>query len=122
MLKLCYEERFATFSFIAKDFINNDNCEYAYRLKNHLYDRVEKAKSDNVDLHLENVGVKALVEYVFNNYVGILKENKIDFKVEAHDAAEIYSDRNALENIILNLLSNAFKYTPCNCHIHLEVS
>ena len=35
ILKLGYEERFVSFNFIAKDFINNENCEYAYRLKNH---------------------------------------------------------------------------------------
>ncbi|WP_317207086.1 hypothetical protein, partial [Phocaeicola dorei] len=27
VLKLSYEERFMTFNFIAKDFINNENCE-----------------------------------------------------------------------------------------------
>lgn len=52
-----------------------------------------KTKSSNMDLHPENVNVKSLMEYASNNYVDILKENKIDFKVETHDTSEIYSDR-----------------------------
>ena len=36
-----------------------------------------------MDLHPENVNVKSLMEYASNNYVDILKENKIDFKVES---------------------------------------
>lgn len=35
MLKLSYEERYVTLGFIAKDYINNENCEYAYRLKDY---------------------------------------------------------------------------------------
>ena len=81
-----------------------------------------KTKSSNMDLHPENVNVKSLMEYASNNYVDILKENKIDFKVETHDTSEIYSDRNALEKIIFNLLSNAFKYTPRYGYIHVEIS
>ena len=81
-----------------------------------------KTKSGNMNLHPESVNVKTLMEYASNNYVDILKENKIDFKVETHDTSEIYSDRNALEKIIFNLLSNAFKYTPRYGYIHVEIS
>lgn len=48
VLKLSYEERFMTFNFIAKDFINNENCEYAYRLKNHSDDWVEMGNNPNI--------------------------------------------------------------------------
>ena len=39
-----------------------------------------KTKSSNMDLHPENVDVKSLMEYASNNYVDILKENKIDLQ------------------------------------------
>ena len=48
VLKLSYKERFMTFNFIAKDFINNENCEYAYRLKNHSDDWVEMGNNPNI--------------------------------------------------------------------------
>lgn len=101
--------------------IIKNNAERMQKLISELME-FRKTKSGNMDLHPENVDVKALVDYASDNYVDILKENKIDFKVEIHDTAEIYSDRNALEKIIFNLLSNAFKYTPRNGYIHVEVS
>ena len=68
-----------------------------------------KTKSSNMDLHPENVNVKSLMEYASNNYVDILKENKIDFKVETHDTSEIYSDRNALEKNYIQFTVERFQ-------------
>lgn len=101
--------------------IIKNNAERMQKLISELME-FRKTKSGNMDLHPGNVNVKALVEYASDNYVDILKENKIDFKVETHDTTEIYSDRNALEKIIFNLLSNAFKYTPRSGYIHVGVS
>lgn len=101
--------------------IIKNNAERMQKLISELME-FRKTKSSNMDLHPENVDVKSLMEYASNNYVDILKENKIDFKVETHDTSEIYSDRNALEKIIFNLLSNAFKYTPRYGYIHVEIS
>lgn len=100
--------------------IIKNNAERMQQLIHELME-FRKTKSGNMDLHPEQVDIKALVEYASNNYTDILKENKIDFKVEMHDTAELYSDRNALEKIIFNLLSNAFKYTPRNGYIHVNV-
>ena len=44
------KERFVSFNFIAKDFINNENCEYAYRLKNHSDDWVEMGNNPSLIL------------------------------------------------------------------------
>lgn len=100
--------------------IIKNNAERMQQLIHELME-FRKTKSGNMDLHPEQVDIKALVEYASNNYTDILKENKIDFKVEMHGTAELYSDRNALEKIIFNLLSNAFKYTPRNGYIFVDV-
>ena len=42
--------------------------------------------------------------------------------MEIHNTGTLLSDRNALEKIIFNLLSNAFKYTTKGGYIHLEVT
>lgn len=78
--------------------IIKNNAERMQKLISELME-FRKTKSSNMDLHPENVNVKSLMEYASNNYVDILKENKIDFKVETHDTSEIYSDRNALEKL-----------------------
>lgn len=101
--------------------IIKNNAERMQKLISELME-FRKTKSGNMDLHPENVNVKTLMEYASANYMDILKENKIDFKVETHNMSELYSDRNALEKIIFNLLSNAFKYTPRYGYIHVKVS
>ena len=77
--------------------------------------------SGNMNLRPKYIDVKTLVEYASDNYIDILRDNKIDFKIEMQNVAKIYSDSNALEKIIFNLLSNAFKYTPRNGYIKLKV-
>lgn len=100
--------------------IIKNNAERMQKLISELME-FRKTKSGTVDLHPESINIQSLMEYASNNYVDILKDNKIDFEVNVHDTAELYSDRNALEKIIFNLLSNAFKYTPRNGYIYVEV-
>ena len=100
--------------------IIKNNAERMQQLIHELME-FRKTKSGNMDLHPKEVDIKALVEYISNNYTEILKENKIDFSVEMHDTGKLYSDNDALEKIIFNLLSNAFKYTPQNGYIQVNV-
>lgn len=99
--------------------IIKNNAERMQKLISELME-FRKSKSGKMDLHPENIEVKSFIENASENYVDILKENKIDFKVDIHTTGEIYSDRNALEKIIFNLLSNAFKYTPSYGYIQVE--
>lgn len=99
--------------------IIKNNAERMQKLISELME-FRKTKSGNMDLHPENIEVRRFVESASDNYVDILKENKIDFKIDIHDTSEIFSDRNALEKILFNLLSNAFKYTPGSGYINLE--
>lgn len=99
--------------------IIKNNAERMQKLISELME-FRKTKSGNMDLHPENIEVKSFIESASDNYVDILKENRIDFTVDIHDTLDIYSDRNALEKIVFNLLSNAFKYTPSSGYIRLE--
>ncbi|MBR8706284.1 hybrid sensor histidine kinase/response regulator transcription factor [Bacteroides pyogenes] len=98
-----------------------NNAERMQKLIGELME-FRKTKPGKTDVNPEYVNVKILIEYISDNYIEILKENKIDFKVELGEVTEIYSDRSMLEKIMFNLLSNAFKYTPRNGYIHLWVS
>lgn len=48
ILQLSYDERYTTLSFIASDFINNENCEYAYRLSNYTEGWINNGKNPNI--------------------------------------------------------------------------
>lgn len=91
--------------------IIKDNAERMQRLIRELMD-FRKAGARNLDICPEQIDIKELIDSVISNYVDILRENKITIHVENRCSLSLYSDRNSLEKILFNLLSNAFKYTP----------
>jgi len=97
-----------------------NNAERMQRLISELLE-FRKAKSGYRPLHPEEIDIKLLTEYVSDNYEEILHENKIDYKVNIRDTASLLSDRDSVEKIFFNLVSNAFKYTPKNGYIYLDV-
>lgn len=100
--------------------IMKNNAERMQKLICELME-FRKAKTGHLALHPENIDIKLLTNYISDNYADILIENKIDYKIDIHDASTLYTDRDALEKIFLNLLSNAFKYTPRNGQIYVSV-
>ena len=80
-----------------------------------------KAESGHTSIYAEKVDIQLLVDYVSDNYTEIAEENKIDFSFRSKEVQSFTTDRNALEKIIFNLLSNAFKYTPSGGYICAEI-
>ena len=76
-----------------------------------------KAGSKVMELCPEEIDIGVLVDSAVNNYKVILEDNKIDFNVHMDNVGVLYSDRGALEKILFNLLSNAFRvYTSEWCY------
>ena len=101
--------------------IIKNNAERMQRLIRELVN-FRKAGDENLDLCPETIDVERLVLAVTDNYVDIFKENKIDFQIKIDKNFSLYSDRNSLEKILFNLLSNAFKYTPRSGYVWIEVT
>ena len=80
-----------------------------------------KAEAGHTAIYAEKVDIQLLVDYVSDNYTEIAEENKIDFSFKSKEVSSFTTDRNALEKIIFNLLSNAFKYTPSGGYIRAEI-
>ncbi|MDO8928527.1 MAG: response regulator, partial [Bacteroidota bacterium] len=70
-------------------------------------------KMQELKMRVSEINVAQFVKDIFNDFTEIAKEQGIAFTFQ-NDAADakIWADRNSLEKIIMNLLSNAFKYTP----------
>ncbi|MEJ8819493.1 hybrid sensor histidine kinase/response regulator transcription factor [Lacibacter sp. H407] len=49
------------------------------------------------------------------------KDEEINFNVIAPETFECFFDRDLIEKVVYNLLSNAFKYTPANGIVEIEV-
>lgn len=106
-----------------KKYVNiiKNNADRMQKLISELMD-FRKAESGYTKLYAEKINMEFLIKYVTDNYFELAEENKIEFKIEANNLSEFISDRNSVEIILFNLISNAFKYTPTNGYIHIRVT
>lgn len=73
-------------------------------------------------LKISEINLTEFASDIFNNFIEIAQEKKINYNLEIlDDDIKLWADRNALEKIIMNLLSNAFKYTPDEKAIRLRI-
>lgn len=73
---------------------------------------LSKIESGRTELHLETFDLEPLLNMVINTSQPIVERNKNSFSVEiAPDLGGMYSDLTKVRQILLNLLSNAAKFT-----------
>ena len=92
--------------------IIHQNAMRILRLINQLMDlrAVEKGK---LKLRVEKVSVEEFIRRIMESFDELAKTKQIDFDlILESDIPLIYVDKDCLDKIIFNLLSNAFKFTP----------
>ncbi|MFL1013091.1 hybrid sensor histidine kinase/response regulator transcription factor [Flavisericum labens] len=90
------------------------------RLVNQILDfrKIEETK-----IKVSEINVAKFVEDIFSDFMEVANEQNIDFAFHNNaNNATIWADRNGLEKIIINLLSNAFKYTPKGKSIDVKIT
>ena len=98
------------------------SVERMMRLINQLLE-FRKMQNDKLQLALEKTDVIAFLQDIFLNFSNIAEGKHINFIFLPFDKSyEMYVDRNYLDKIIYNLLSNALKYTPSHGDVALRVS
>ncbi|MCC8154388.1 MAG: response regulator [Tannerellaceae bacterium] len=100
--------------------IIKNNSDRMQKLINELME-FRKVESGHTPLHPESIDIPLLMAYIADNYSDIAHENKIEFIIEKENISSLVTDRNSLEKIVFNLISNAFKYTPAGGYIHVRV-
>lgn len=101
--------------------IMKQNCYRLTKLMNNFLD-LSKIDSENFSLELQNADIVALVEnivlsvadYIENKGFSIVFDTEIEEKI-------IACDTNAIERIMLNLLSNSVKFTPVGGRITVNI-
>jgi CheY-like chemotaxis protein/signal transduction histidine kinase/CHASE3 domain sensor protein len=113
--------------------LNQDQVKYAgvihnagsdlLTLINDILD-LSKIESGTIDLQIESVRPKEIIVNMESLFTEIARSKKIEFKtVLAPDLPkEFNTDLSRIEQIVKNLLSNAFKFTPEHGKITLEIS
>lgn len=98
------------------------SVERMMRLINQLLE-FRKMQNDKLQLALEKTDVIAFLQDIFLNFSNIAEGKHINFMFLPFDKSyEMYVDRNYLDKIIYNLLSNALKYTPSHGDVALRIS
>lgn len=107
----------------AKRYIHiiRNNAERLQKLISELME-FRKAKSGYTSLYPEQIESELLIDYISDNYTEVFNENRIDFSIDKNNLGTFYSDKSSLEKILLNLISNAYKYTPRSGYIYISMS
>jgi CheY-like chemotaxis protein/signal transduction histidine kinase len=74
---------------------------------------ISKVEAGKLEVRPENVSVPRLVDGLRAMFAPLAGEKRLEFVVDVQDGAPsvLYSDRQRVEQILKNLLSNAFKFT-----------
>ena len=101
--------------------ILNGNVQRLLNLVNELMD-FRTIENGMMKLELQPLDINRLVNEIANDFIDYAHQRNIDFRIQCDETlpAEIHADKNVIEKIVMNLLNNAFKYTPDKGKILLE--
>jgi signal transduction histidine kinase/ligand-binding sensor domain-containing protein/AraC-like DNA-binding protein len=97
------------------------NSRRLFRLVNQILD-VSKLEGGATKLRAQAGDLSEFVRGIASAFDGVAERKQVVFNVEApSDPLEVWYDADALEKILANLLSNAFKFTPDRGTINVSV-
>ncbi len=92
------------------------------RLINQLLE-FRKMQNNRLALSLEETDVIAFLKEIFYSFKDVAQSKNMDFRyISSSDNYKMYIDKEKVDKITYNLLSNAFKYTPSGGKITLTVT
>lgn len=101
--------------------IIKSNSDRLLKLVNELMD-FRKAEKGSMKIYCEQQDIVPFCFDIYESFRGIAVEKQIDYKFVLNiNSILVYFDKNQMEKVIYNLLSNAFKFTSKNGRITLAV-
>ncbi len=98
-----------------------NNSNRLLRLINQLLD-FRKIEDRKFILRASKTNLFTFSKNIFKDFEREAKKRNIDFKLISNiDALDVYMDRNLIDKVYFNLLSNAFKFTPDNGKIRIDI-
>ena len=93
--------------------ILNGNVQRLLNLVNELMD-FRTVENGMMKLELQPLDINRFIKEIANDFIDYARQRNIDFQILCDESmpTDIYIDKNIVEKIVMNLLNNAFKYTP----------
>ena len=89
------------------------NSKRLLNLVDQLLD-LSKLESGNYKLAVAQGNINTLLKQIIAAFEFKAREKTINYKIDLHPLQNAYFDKDILEKVVTNLLSNATKYTPVN--------
>lgn len=97
------------------------NSDRLLKLVNELID-FRKAEKGSLKIYCEQQDIVAFCFDIYESFRGVAIDKQIDYKFVLNiNTAQVFFDKNQMEKVIYNLLSNAFKFTRKKDKITLAV-
>lgn len=96
----------------------------AEKLNNLIQEIIDyrRMETGNKTCKIESCNINTVCTEIIQSFANLAEENHINFSFNIVSPIIWNTDRNCLETILNNLISNAFKYTPANGSIHVTIS
>jgi signal transduction histidine kinase/CheY-like chemotaxis protein len=73
---------------------------------------LSKIEAGQMELHLQTVSVADVLSQVASTVEPLIAQKQMKIEIEASDAGQINADEGKVKQMVLNLVSNAIKFTP----------
>lgn len=86
---------------------------------------LSKIEAGKIDLDFEEFSIGSVIQSLTASFEPVSRSKSIDFTVNADELTRsviLYSDKQRLEQVLKNFLSNAFKFTESGGHVTLEIN
>ena len=98
-----------------------NNSNRLLRLINQLLD-FRKVEDRKFTLRASKTNLLSFSKSIFNDFKREADKRNIDFKLATnHEHLNLFIDRNLMDKVYFNLLSNAFKFTPDNGKVEINI-
>ena len=99
----------------------HNNSNRLLRLINQLLD-FRKIEDRKFNLKASKTNLFGFSKIIYKDFEREAKKRNIDFKlISNNESLDVFMDRNLMDKVYFNLLSNAFKFTPDNGKIEIHI-
>ncbi|RDC58355.1 hybrid sensor histidine kinase/response regulator [Pedobacter chinensis] len=97
------------------------NADRLLKLVSELMD-FRKAETNNLKLHIAEYNLVLFIQDIYNSFTELSRKKNIKFSlVYEENPILLYFDKEQLEKVFFNLISNAFKFTPSGGSITINI-